>query len=78
MVISKGDTTMMNMTDYTNANLRDSLDLCPWSVRDEAAKRHNALAKKIAAAKAKIAKMQAEADALGATFEAALAEIARA
>ena len=68
---------MIDMTTYTNANLRDSLDLCAWSVRDEAHKRHTALVKKMAAMKAKLAKMQAEADAIGATFEAALAEIAK-
>ncbi len=68
---------MLDMTGYSNANLRDAIDLCPWSVRDEAGKRQNAMAKKILGAKKKLAKMEAEAAMLCATFDAAVAEISR-
>mgnify|MGYP003431179468 CR=1 FL=1 len=60
---------------YGTHELRQTVRDDPWAVRDEAAKRHNAIAKKIAAAKARITKMQAEMEEIGAIHEAAIKEI---
>jgi hypothetical protein len=64
------------VASYGTHELRQTIRDDPWAVRDEAAKRHNAIAKKVAAAKARIAKMESEMTEIGTVFEAALKEIA--
>lgn len=61
----------MNLTTYTADNLMDTIADDRWSVRDEAARRHEALARKIAKAKARLAALEAEAAKIEAVFVAA-------
>ncbi|MBU8540796.1 hypothetical protein [Falsiroseomonas tokyonensis] len=66
---------MMDMSTYTATNLMQSLDMCPWSVRDEAHKRHSAMATKMARLRKQMAALEAQAAEMGEVFEAALARI---
>ncbi len=66
---------MTSMTSYSAYNLMQVIGDEPHAVRDEAAKRHEAIAKKIAAAKARLAKMEREASEYGDIFLSAIKKI---
>jgi hypothetical protein len=53
-------TTSNDLSGYTVVDLRNTIPHDKWSVRDEAMRRSDKLAKKIAAQKEKLAKLIAE------------------
>jgi hypothetical protein len=69
--------SQFEVAKYGPHDLRDVLRDDPWAVRDEAHKRQNAMAVKVAAMRKKLAKAEAEMIEMERIYEAALQEIAK-